>query len=69
MGYYFIRFFSESYNLQEDTTYDGKISTYGGLFFKVQYLIYMLEKIEFNWEKKAATSYNCSDTHYCTSMS
>ena len=41
MGYYVIKFVSEAYTSQEDTTYDGQISTSGKLVVKAQYLICM----------------------------
>ena len=43
MGYYVIKFVSESYTFQYDTTCDGNISSSDELAFKSQYLIYMQE--------------------------
>ena len=52
MGYCVIKFVSESYTLQEDTTFHGKISTYGELFVKVHSLMCMQENTKWYWEQK-----------------
>ena len=38
MGYYVIKFVSEAYTLQEDTTYNRQIFSAGQLLVKAQYL-------------------------------
>ena len=69
MGYYLIKFVSEAYTLQDDTTCDVKTSSAGKLVFKSQYIICMVgkEKLVLVVET-AATSHHCSNVHYCTSM-
>ena len=52
MGYYVIKFVSEAYNLKNDTTCNGKISSSGELVVKAQYLSYMQEKKKCYWEHK-----------------
>ena len=44
MGYYVIKFFSEVYKLQEDTTCDLQISIYDELVVKAQYMNCMQDK-------------------------
>ena len=52
MGYYVIKFFSDAYTLQEDTTCDGICFLAGELVVKAQYLKYMQENTKCYWEKK-----------------
>ena len=52
MGYYDIKFVSEAYTLQDNTTCEGKIVSSGGLVFKAQYLICMQENTNFYWNQK-----------------
>ena len=51
MGYYMIKLITEPYTLQEETTCDGKISTAGELFVKLQYMNYMQDNKKWYWEK------------------
>ena len=51
MGYYVIKFLSEYYSLQEDTTCNGKISKVGDLFFKSQYMSCMKYNTNRYWVK------------------
>ena len=51
MGYYVIKFFSDAYTLQEDTTCDGICFLAGELVVKAQYLKYMQENTKCYWEK------------------
>ena len=43
-GYYVIKFVSEAYNLQCDTTWDGKMISAGELVFNAHYLRCVQEK-------------------------
>ena len=52
MGYYVITFVSEAYILQDDTTCDGKISLAGELVVKSQYLRFMQEENNWDWDQK-----------------
>ena len=52
MGYYVIKFVSEAYTLQEDTTCYIQIMPAGELFFKAQYLSFMKEKTNWYWGQK-----------------
>ena len=52
MGYYVIKFVSESYTLQEETTYDIQIIPAGELVVKAQYLSCIQEKINWYWDHK-----------------
>ena len=51
MGYYVIKFLSESYTDQEDTTCDGKISTYGELIAKSQSMYCIKDNTKCYWGK------------------
>ena len=51
MGYCVLKFMSESYTLEEETTCYGKISTTGGLDVKVQYMNCMKDNTKWYWEK------------------
>ena len=51
MGYYVIKFLSESYTLQEGTTYSGRISTSGELYVKSQYVNFMQYNTRWYWEE------------------
>ena len=51
MGYYVIKFISEAYTLQEETTCDRKLILAGELFFKAQYIIYIQDNTKWYWEK------------------
>ena len=50
MVYYVIKFLSEGYTLQEETTCDGKIITAGELVFKAQYMNCMQDNKKWYWE-------------------
>ena len=50
MGYYVIGFMWEPYNLQEETTCDGQISTAGKIFSKAQYINCMKDNTK--WYQK-----------------
>ena len=50
MGYYVIKFLSEAYTLQEDTTYNVQISTSSELVVKAQYIPSMQYKTKWYWE-------------------
>ena len=52
MGYYVIKFVSEAYNLQDDTTRDGHIIPAGELVAETQYLRRMKEKANWYWDQK-----------------
>ena len=41
MGYQVIKFVSEAYTLQDETTCDGQIIPYGGIVVKAHYIIRM----------------------------
>ena len=49
MGYYVIKFISEAFILQEETTYDGQINTAGELVFKFQYMNCMQYNTKWYW--------------------
>ena len=51
MGYYMVKFMPEPYILQEETMYNGKISTAGKLVFKYQYMNCTQDNTEWYWEK------------------
>ena len=53
MGYCVIKFVSEAYTLQDDTTCDGKISSVDELFVKAQYLNCMKENRNCCWGEKS----------------
>ena len=50
-GYNAVKYLSEAYTLQEDTSCDGKISMSGKLILKYQYLICMKTKKKWYWEQ------------------
>ena len=52
IGYYVIKFVSESYTLQYDTTCNGIIVSAGELVVKAQYLSCIQEKNDCYWDKK-----------------
>ena len=52
MGYYVIKFVSESYTLQYDTTCNGVIVSAGELVVKAQYIRFMQKKTNWHWEQK-----------------
>ena len=52
MGYYVIKFVSKGYNLQDDTTCDGKIILAGELVVNVKYTNFMQKKIKWYWGQK-----------------
>ena len=69
MVYYIIKFVSEAYNLQEDTTCDKKISSAGELVVKAHYLKLYAGKYQLVLgAEKSATSNYCSNTNYCAPM-
>ena len=49
MGYYVIKFVSEAYTFQYDTTCDGNIISTGELVVKAQYLSCMQENKNWYW--------------------
>ena len=49
---YVIKFVSDSYRLQEDTTCEGEMISSGELFVKAQYCICMQENTNWYWEYK-----------------
>ena len=49
LGYYVIKFLSEAYTIQEYRTCKIKISTYGELFVKAQYMNGMKDKTKWYW--------------------
>ena len=51
MGYYVIKFMSEPYILQEETMYNGKISTAGEIVIKYQYINCMQYNTRLYWEQ------------------
>ena len=50
--YYVIKFVSEAYTLQVETTWNIQIILSGELVFKAQYLIFIQEKINWYWDHK-----------------
>ena len=50
-GYYFIKFISEAYTLQNNTTIDGKVINAGELVVKAQYILSMKDNSDWYWEK------------------
>ena len=52
MRYYVIKFVLEAYTLQDNTTCDIKIISFGQLVVKAQYLRYTKEKINWYWKQK-----------------
>ena len=54
-----MKYVSESYTLQYDTTCDGEIITAGGLFFKAQYLSSMKSKKKWYWGQKQQKQIIC----------
>ena len=69
MGYYVIKFLSESYKLQEDTTYSGKISTSGELYVKYQYVHYMQYNKRWYWEEPQEQKNICFKMYNSTYIS
>ena len=64
-----IKFLSEEYTLQYNTTCDRKRVSSSDLVVKSQYLKFMQDNIScYRKKKKKATSNYCSNTNYCTSM-
>ena len=51
-GYYVIKFISEAYSLQKNTTIDGKIISVGELVVKAQYLCSTKENTNWYWEQQ-----------------
>ena len=69
-GYYVIKVSLESYTLQEDTTCDKQISTFGELVGKAQCIYCIQDKKMVVMGKITTTEkYHCSNTHSCKSMS
>ena len=52
MGYYVIKFVTEAYTLQYDTTCDVQIISAGEIFFKSHYLKFIQENSNWYWEHK-----------------
>ena len=69
MVYCVIDFVSKSYTLQDDTTCDGKISSFGELVVKLQYLICMQENTNCYWgqkqQKRVIIFLTCTTLHPC----
>ena len=51
MGYYMVKYVSDAYTLQEDTTCDGKISISGERFVKAKYMSCTKATTKWYWEK------------------
>ena len=67
MDYYDIKFVSETYTLQEDSSCDRQVSTYGELVLKYCSLICMKENTKWYCEvKQKQQVFYFSNTHYCT---
>ena len=64
MGYYVIKFVSESYTWQDDTICYGQISSAGELVVKAQYLICMQENTNWHCWQKQQQKFIIVLTHY-----
>ena len=51
-GFYVIRFISEAYTLQNNTTIDGQVISDGELFVKAKYLCSMQENTNWYWKQQ-----------------
>ena len=51
-GFYNIKFISESYTLQNNTTIDGRVISAGELVVRAQYLCYMPENTNRYWKQQ-----------------
>ena len=66
MGYNVIKLLSESYTLQEDTTYYGKIITSVEIYIKYQYMNCMQYNTRWYWEEPQQKKNNCSKMYNST---
>ena len=64
MGYYAVKFMSESYPLQYKCKNNGQISEYGDLVVKAQYMDCI--KVNTNWYWEQSTKYNTIIIPTCT---
>ena len=51
-GYYVMKFISEAYTLENNTTTDGQIISAGKIFVKAQYLFSMQENSNCYWKQQ-----------------
>ena len=55
MGYYFMKYISDAFALQEKITTEGKLSKTGELEVMMEYLIFIKNKDKLVWESKKNT--------------